>query len=260
MKIVLTIGATDPTSGAGIQMDLKVFHAVGVYGLSIITAVTAQSTKDFSLIYPLPDKIIANQFETLLKDIKPHGAKTGVLYTKKAVKYVVDYVKKFNIKNLVVDPVIISTKGAQLIKKEALKILKEELIPISKAVTANIPEAETLTGIKIEKIDDVYKSAEKLRRMGTEIAIVKGGHFLDAELKVPDVLYDGNNFYTLEGDRIPGEFHGTGCAFSSALVSFLSLGYEPVSAFRASKNFVKKAIENSLKLGHGMNLLMISGG
>lgn len=258
MKIVLTIGATDPTSGAGIQMDLRVFHALGVYGLSIITAVTAQNTMEFSLIYPLPEEIIVSQFETLFKDIKPHGAKTGVLYSKKAVKCVVDYVKKFNIKNLLVDPVIISTTGAKLIEDEALKILKEELIPISKAITANIPEAETLTGIKIKKIDDIYKSAEKLREMGSEIAIVKGGHFLKSKLKVSDILYDGNNFYTVESERIPGEFHGTGCAFSSALVSFISLGYEPVSAFKASKNFVKKAIEKSLKLTHGMNLLIIS--
>lgn len=258
MKIVLTIGATDPTSGAGIQMDLKVFHALGIYGLSIITAVTSQSTKEFSLIYPLPEKVIVTQFETILKDIKPHGAKTGVLYSKKAVKCVVDYVKKFNIKNFVVDPVIISTTGAKLVEDEALKILKEELIPVSKVTTANTVEAETITGIKIKKIDDIYKSAEKLRKMGTEIAIVKGGHFPEAKLKVPDILYDGNNFYTIESERIYGEFHGTGCAFSSAFVSFICSGYEPVEAFKASKNFVKKAIENSLKLGHGINLLMIS--
>ncbi len=257
MKIVLTIGASDPTSGAGIQMDLKVFYALGVYGLSIITAVTAQSTKEFSSIYPLPDRIIINQFETLLRDIKPHGAKTGVLYSKQAVKCVVDYVKKFNIKNLVVDPVIRSTTGGKLIDDDALKILKEALIPISKAVTANLPESETLTGIKIKNIDDMYKSAEKLVKMGTKIAIVKGGHF-NKKLKVPDILYDGNNFYRIEVERISGEFHGTGCAFSSALVSFMCLGYEIVEALKASKDFVKKAIENSLKLGHGINLLMIS--
>ncbi|WP_353683294.1 bifunctional hydroxymethylpyrimidine kinase/phosphomethylpyrimidine kinase [Thermodesulfovibrio sp. 3907-1M] len=254
MKTTLTIGATDPTSGAGIQMDLKVFHSLDIYGLSIITALTAQSTSEFVLTYPVPVEVIEAQFETLLKDIKPYGAKTGVLYSKETIQCVVEKIKKFNIKNLVVDPVIASTLGAKLIEPEALKTLKEELIPLSMAVTANIPEAEALTEIKIENIDDVFNALKKLYKMGTDIAIIKGGHFKE---KAVDVLYDGKDFYKIGDEKYSGEFHGTGCAFSSAFLSFLCLGYEPKEAFNAAKNFIKNAIINALKLGKSMSLLKI---
>lgn len=254
MKVILTIGGSDPTSGAGVQMDLKVFHSLGIYGLSIITAITAQSTKEFSSVFPLPKEIISMQLETLLKDIKPHAAKTGMLYSKEAVQCVVEYIKKFNLKNIVVDPVITATLGAKLIKDDALKILKEELIPLSLAVTANIPEAETLTEVKIKKIDDVYEALKKLYQMGTKFTIIKGGHFKE---KAIDIFYNGKNFSKVEEEKIPGEFHGTGCAFSSAFVSFLCNGYAPLEALKASKDFVEKAIKNSLKLEKGINLLII---
>ncbi|WP_059176342.1 bifunctional hydroxymethylpyrimidine kinase/phosphomethylpyrimidine kinase [Thermodesulfovibrio aggregans] len=254
MKTALTIGASDPTSGAGIQLDLKVFYSLDIYGLSILTAVTAQSTSEFVLTHPVPPEVIEAQFEVLLKDIKPFGAKTGMLYSKEALQCIVEKIKKFNIKNLVIDPVITSTLGAKLIENNALKILKEELIPLSIAVTANIPEAETLTEVKIEKIEDVYRASEKLYQLGSNFAIIKGGHL---EEKAIDILYDGKNFYKIESEKYPGEFHGTGCAFSSAFLSFLCLNYEPKEAFKAAKNFVKNAIINSLKLGKGMRLLKI---
>jgi len=254
MKVALTIGASDPTSGAGIQMDLKVFHALNVYGLTVITAVTAQSTQEFSSVYPLSGETIMKQFEILIKDIKPHAAKTGMLYSKEAVQCVIDSVKKFNLQNLVIDPVINATLGAKLIEDDALKLLKEELVPLSMAITANIPEAEFLTSTKIEKIDDFYKVAQKIYQMGTKTVIIKGGHF---DNTVPDMLYDGKNFYKAEGEKISGQFHGTGCAFSSAFVSFICHGYKPVEALKASKNFVKRSIEKSLKIGHGIKLLII---
>lgn len=254
MKIALTIGASDPTSGAGIQMDLKVFHSLGIYGISVVTAITAQSTMEFSSIFPLKKETINSQFETLLKDLKPHGAKTGMIYSKEAIECVIESIKKFNIKNIVVDPVITSTLGAKLIENNALEILKEKLLPLSTAVTANIPEAELLTKVKIKRIEDIYEASERLYQIGTKFTIIKGGHL---EEKAIDILYDGKEFHKIEGERIPGEFHGTGCAFSSAFVSFLCKGYNPLEAFKASKEFVKKAIENSLKLGHGINLLII---
>lgn len=254
MKVALSIGGSDPTSGAGVQMDLRVFQSLGVYGLTIITAVTAQSTKEFSSVFALPEEIISRQFETLLKDIKPHAAKTGMLYSKEATECVIRYIKKFSLKNIVVDPVITATLGTKLIKDSALKILKEELIPLSFAVTANIPEAEALTQVKIKNTDDIYEAAEKIHQMGTEIAIVKGGHLKE---KAVDLFYDGKTFYKIQTDKIPGQFHGTGCAFSSAFVSFLCHGYKPKEAFKASKNFIEKAIKNSVKLGNGINLLIV---
>ena len=252
MKVALTIGGSDPTSGAGIQMDLKVFHALGVYGTSIITSVTSQSTFEFTSVYPLPEKIIVSQFETLLKDIKPHGAKTGMLYSKYAVECVAEYIKKYKIKNFVIDPVITSTIGKKLLLDEAQQILKTELIPLSRAVTANIPEAEILTEVRIKNIDDMYEATEKLYRMGTKLAIVKGGHFNE---KVPDLLFDGKEFFVVEGEKYSGEFHGTGCAFSSAFLSFLCKEYKPYEALKASKNFVSELLRKALKLGKGMKIL-----
>lgn len=254
MKIALTIGGSDPTSGAGIQMDLKVFHSLGIYGISVVTAITAQSTVEFSSVFPLKKEAINSQFETLLRDLKPQGAKTGMIYSKEAMECIIENIKKFNIKNIVVDPVINSTLGTKLMENDALEILKEKLLPLSTAVTANIPEAELLTKVKIKRIEDVYEASKILYQTGTKFTIIKGGHLEDRAI---DMLYDGKEFYKIEGERIPGEFHGTGCAFSSAFVSFLCKGYNPVEAFRASKEFVKKAIKNSLKLGQGINLLII---
>lgn len=252
MKKILTIGGSDPTAGAGVQIDLKVFNALGCYGISVITSITSQNTYEFSSVYPLPEEVLIEQFETLLKDIKPHGAKTGMLYTEQAVKCVAKYIKKYKIKNLVIDPVITSTTGTKLLLDEALQILKTELIPLSKAITANIPEAEILTGIKIKKLDDMYKSAEALFHMGTKLAIIKGGHFNN---KVPDLLFDGKEFFLVEGEKIEGQFHGTGCAFSSAFVSFLCKGYKPDEALKESKKFVSELIRKSLKIGKGMKIL-----
>ncbi|MEN2986114.1 MAG: bifunctional hydroxymethylpyrimidine kinase/phosphomethylpyrimidine kinase [Thermodesulfovibrionaceae bacterium] len=253
MKKFLTIGGSDPTSGAGIQMDLKVFDALGAYGLCIITAATAQNTEEFISVNPLPENIVTQQFEVILKDIKIDGAKTGLLFSKDIVHCVVKYMKKYEIKNLVVDPIVKSSTGALLIEEDALEILKNELIPISKAVTANVPEAEVLTDVKIKKISDMYKAAEILHRTGTSIAIIKGGHLQD---RAVDILFDGRSFYVYESEKVLGEFHGTGCAFSSAFLFFLAVGYEPKDALKYSKAFVKRAIENSIKLGHGMKILI----
>lgn len=254
MKVALTIGGSDPTSGAGVQMDLKVFQALSVYGVSIITAITAQNTNIVKKIYTLHPELINIQFNTLLKDINPYGAKTGMIYSKEAVECIVKNLKKYKVKNLVIDPVINSSTGTKLIKKDALVKLKEELIPMSKAVTANIPEAEILSGINIDSKDSLIESAKIIHEMGTNIVIIKGGHLAG---KASDFLYDGKTLHIAEGEKFSGHYHGTGCAFSSAFVAFLCLGYEPKEAFFASKNFVKNAIRNALKLGKGMYLLKI---
>lgn len=254
MKVALTIGGSDPTSGAGIQMDLKVFQSLGVYGISVITALTAQNTNIVKKILPLSEELIDIQFSILLRDINPYGAKTGMIYSKEAVECIVRNVKKYKIKNLVVDPVIKSSTGRKLIQKDALLKLKEELIPLSKVVTANIPEAEILADSKITSKESMAESAKIIYKMGTEIVIIKGGH---SEEKATDFLFDGKNIYFVEGEKYPGNYHGTGCAFSSAFVAFLCLGYEPKDALKASKNFVKNSIRNALKLGKGMHLLKI---
>lgn len=254
MKVALTIGGSDPTSGAGIQMDLKVFQALGVYGVSIITSLTAQNTNLVKKIYPLSAEQIEIQFKTLLSDITPYGAKSGMIYTEEAVECIRRNIEKFKIKNFVIDPVIKSSTGTILLKKKALKKLKEELIPLSLAITANIPEAEIISGVKITSIDGMIESAKLIHKMGTRVVIIKGGHL---DNKATDLMYDGNEVHIAEGEKLPGQFHGTGCAFSSAFVAFICLGYVPKEAMNAAKNFVKNAIRNALKLGKGMLLLKI---
>jgi hydroxymethylpyrimidine/phosphomethylpyrimidine kinase len=254
LKVALTIGGSDPTGGAGIQMDLKVFQALGVYGICVITALTAQNSSSFEKIYSLSSEMIDKQFKTLLRDIKPYGAKTGMIYSEEAVECIIRNIKKYKIKNLVIDPVIISSTGKRLIRKNALIKIKEELIPLSKAISANIPEAEVLSGIKISSQENILEAAKIIKKIGTEFVIIKGGHL---EHKASDFLYDGKNLYVAEGEKFSGDYHGTGCAFSSAFLAFLCLGYEPNEALYVSKNFVKNAIRNSLKLGKGMYLLKI---
>jgi len=253
MKVALTIGASDPTSGAGIQMDLKVFHALNIYGLNVITAVTAQSTQEFSSVYPLSGETIMKQFEILIKDIKPHAAKTGMLYSKEAVQCVIDSVKKFNLQNLVIDPVINATLGAKLIEDDAFKLLKEELVPLSTAITANIPEAEFLTSTKIEK-SMIFTKLHKNISNGDKLLLSKEDILI---IMFRICFMTVKIFNKAEGEKISGQFHGTGCAFSSAFVSFICHGYKPVEALKASKNFVKRSIEKSLKIGHGIKLLII---
>ncbi len=254
MKVALTIGGSDPTAGAGVQMDLKVFNSLGVYGISVITALTAQNTTLVKKIYPLSADLIDIQFSSLLKDIVPYGAKTGMLFNRECIECVIKNVKKYRIKNLVIDPVIKSSTGTKLMEKEALLTLKEKLIPLSKAVTANIPEAEILSGIKIDSKESLLEAAKVIHRMGTELVVIKGGHLAE---EASDYLYDGENLHVAQGEKFSGHYHGTGCAFSSAFVSFLCLGYDAKEALWASKNFVKNAIRNALSLGKGMYLLKI---
>lgn len=254
MKVALTIGGSDPTGGAGIQMDLKVFQALGVYGISVTTALTAQNTTVVKKIYPLHPQLIDIQFNTLLRDISPYGVKTGMIYSQEAVECIIKNLKKYKVKNLIIDPVIKSSTGTSLIRKAALVKLKEELIPMSKAVIPNIPEAEILSGITIDSEDSLIEAAKIIHQMGTEAVIIKGGHL---KQNASDFLYDGKSIYITEGMRFSGNYHGTGCAFSSAFVAFLCLGYESKEALNASKNFVKNAIRNALKLGKGMYLLKI---
>ncbi len=254
MKVALTIGGSDPTGGAGIQMDLKVFQALGVYGTAVITALTAQNTKVFKKIHSVSAEMIDYQFRVLLNDIKPYSAKTGMIYSEEALECIVKNIKKYKINNLIIDPVINSSTGRRLIQKKALKKLKEQLIPLSKAITANIPEAEILANMKINTRETILEAAKRIKEMGTEMVIIKGGH---GQQKASDFLYDGKNLFVAEGEKFMGQYHGTGCAFSSAFVAFLCLGYEPEKALHASKNFVKNAIRNALKIGKGMYLLKI---
>ncbi len=263
MKKALTIAGFDPTGGAGVQQDLKVFQHFGVYGLSVLSAITAQNTYEVKYISAVDKKSFEEQLYTLLSDIKPDALKTGMLFSKDIVKVVAKVVRDFELQNLVVDPVTVSSAGTPLIEEGALDIIKIELFPLAKVITPNIYEASVLSGIRIENFDDMKRAAYTLRETGVEIVVITGGHISDIEVeesfkaKSIDLFYDGKDFQYYKGEKITGEYHGTGCAFSAAITALLAKGLTVVLAMERAKYFVTKAIENAHILGKGMKILNI---
>jgi len=254
MKIALTIAGSDPTGGAGFQADLKVFSALGVYGLSVPACLTAQDTRGVKGVFPLPAGFIKEELETLLRDIKPHALKSGMLLTKDSIKAAAEIIRKHRLKNFVLDPVYISSSGKRLIGPGGLSTLKEMLLPLAAVITPNLREAEALTGKRIKNLEDMARAAEAIREMGPKIVIITGGHL---EGDPFDLFWDGKKFHFLKGKRIPGRYHGTGCAYSAALTALLALGNTPLEAAKGAKRFVEKAIKKAVKPGKGMGILGI---
>jgi hydroxymethylpyrimidine/phosphomethylpyrimidine kinase len=253
MNITLSIAGFDPTGGAGIQADLKVFRRFGVHGLSIVTAITAQNTKGLKFVFPLKKDIFRKQFETLISDIKPDATKVGMLYTSEIIEELSYLIKKFKLTNIVVDPLLISTSGNWLIEKRAVKTLKEKLIPLSTVVTPNIYEAMILTGINIKDEHSMEESAKILKNKGPENVIITGG---DLDEKAIDLLYNGKTYH-LSKKKIKGIYHGTGCVFSSALTALLAKGKSVLESMKLAKDFVYKAIKDAEFISNGMGLLKI---
>lgn len=252
MKSALTIAGSDPTSGAGLQADLKVFRTFRVYGLSVASALTAQNTEGVDAVLPIERDFFRRQLDVLLSDIKPDALKTGMLYSSFIVDIVADVVKKYSLKNLIVDPVTVSSSGMSLVEEGTLDMIREKLFPLARIITPNIYEASVFTGMTIDTVNDMEAASRKLKDMGTEIVIITGGHL---ETLALDVYYDGSDFFRLESAKTEGEFHGTGCAFSSALTALLALGHVPLEAARRAKEFINEAIKKAYHLGKGMGLL-----
>jgi hydroxymethylpyrimidine/phosphomethylpyrimidine kinase len=253
MKIALTIAGSDPTGGAGLQADLKVFNAFEVHGLSVVSAITAQNTEGVDSISPVDKDFIEKQLRVLLSDIKPHAIKTGLLYSRWAVEIVAEMYKEYSLSNLVIDPVTVSSSGTSLVDDGTLDAVREKLFPFSKVITPNIYEASVLTGIMIADKNDMEKAARVLKDMGPEVVVITGGHLEEIAL---DLYYDGD-FHDIEGEKIKGEYHGTGCAFSAALTALLALGHIPLESVRRAKEFVNKAIKKAYHPGRGMGLLYV---
>ncbi len=253
-KIALTIAGSDPTGGAGFQADLRTFDKMGIYGLSVPTVLTAQNTEGVDSIHEVPADFISKQLDVLLRDIKPDALKTGMLYNAETVKAVALKIKEYSLNNLVIDPVTVSSTGVQLLEDKGLKELKSELFPLSKVITPNIYEASLLTGMEIRNEKEMKQAAVKLKEQGAEAVIITGGHL---DKKAVDILFDGNEFISLENERLEDEFHGTGCLFSSALTACLALGYDLNEAFIKAKETVWKAMNTSISAGKGMKLLNI---
>jgi hydroxymethylpyrimidine/phosphomethylpyrimidine kinase len=253
MKKALTIAGFDPTGGAGVQADLKVFHAFGIYGLSVVSSLTAQNTEGVRQIMPVPSSFVKKQLTVLLSDLVADATKTGMLYSESAIESVAYIIKKYSLKNIVVDPVLMSSSGKSLVEKNAPIALRKKIFPFCAVITPNIYEASVLSGIDIKTSADMEKAAVRLREYGPETVIITGGHLEDVAM---DVLYDGK-FHYLKSRKIKGEYHGTGCTFSAALTAMLAKGYSVLDSAKEAKKFMNMALKKSFRAGKGMRLFNI---
>ena len=250
MKIVLTIAGSDSGGGAGIQADLKTFSALGVYGMSVLTSITAQNTIGVQGIHDLPPEFVGLQIDSVMQDIGTDAAKTGMLSNVQIIKIVSEKVKKYKVKNLVIDPVMIAKGGDRLLKEDAVESLKQDLVPLANVVTPNLSEAEVLSGLKIKNLSDMKEAARKIFRLGAQNVLIKGGHLSSDE--AIDVLYNGKIFQEFKAKRFETKnTHGTGCTFSSAIAAELAKGKKVEEAVNIAKKYITIAIKNSLNIGHG---------
>ncbi len=251
----LTIAGSDSGGGAGIQADLKTFTALGVYGASVITSVTAQNTEAFLGAHDLPSKFVELQIDAVINDIGIQAVKTGMLSSRAIVLSIVKKIKEHGISKLVVDPVMKSKSGDILLEEEATKVLIDELLELTYLLTPNVPEAEIISGVKIKSIDDMKKAAVKIKSLGPDFVLVKGGHVKSVD-DATDLLYDGGDFHELKASRIDtNNTHGTGCTYSAAICAYLAKGLEPIEAVRKAKSYLTSAIKSSFNLGRGQGPL-----
>jgi hydroxymethylpyrimidine/phosphomethylpyrimidine kinase len=252
MKVALTIAGSDPTGGAGLQADLRVFRAMEVYGISVPSVLTAQDTKGVYNIQEIPTGFFAEQLEALLIDIRPDALKTGMLYSAEIMETISEKVRGYSLQNLVIDPVTVSSTGVLLVQEGALDALKKYLFPLAKVITPNIYEASVLTGMDIRNEKDLKEAMLKLREQGPEAVVITGGHM---EEKAVDMLFDGAEFLSLENEKLEGQYHGTGCVFSSVITACLAKGYDVKEALVKAKEFVLNAMKSATVLGKGMKIL-----
>ena len=245
----MTIAGSDSGGGAGIQADLKTFAALGVYGSSTLTAITAQNTVGVTMVHEIPIDIIVAQIDAVLSDIGADAVKTGMLASSAIVETVAEEMERHQVSRLVVDPVMVAKSGDRLLQEDAVEALRTRLIPLAAVVTPNIPEAEALTGLKIETDEDVRRAAEAIIQLGARAVVVKGGH---REGPATDLFYDGVRFQEFSAPRIDTvNTHGTGCTFASAVAAGLAKGLEVVESVQLAKDYVTEAIRRSFPVGRG---------
>ncbi len=250
MLTALTIAGSDSGGGAGIQADLKTFAAHGVHGVCAVTAVTAQNTHGVSAIHAVPADVVAAQIESVVGDIGVAAVKTGMLVNRETVETVARCLHTLSLPFVVVDPVMVSSSGTRLLEEDAVATLINDLLPIARCVTPNREEAERLSGCPVRSDDDVRRAARRILDLGPDAVVITGGHFDRAT--VVDVLFDGEEFVTLEGPRLQASTtHGTGCTFSSALAALLAQGIALGEAVRRAKDYVSLAIQRGVDIGSG---------
>lgn len=254
MKTALTIAGSDSCGGAGIQADIKTMTCNGIYAMSAITALTAQNTTGVAGISEVTPEFLEQQITAVVTDIKPDAVKTGMIPSSQQIEVIASCIKKYDLKNIVVDPVMVATSGSKLISEDAVETLKKQLFSLAAVVTPNIPEAEILSGMKIESEMDMQAAAEKICFESGCAVLVKGGHSIsDAN----DFLYDGKNGRWFMGKRIENpNTHGTGCTLSSAIAANLAKGDSIVEATCKAKEYLSKSLGAMLNLGKGSGPLM----
>lgn len=247
----LTIAGSDSGGGAGIQADLKTFQELDVYGMSAITAITAQNTLGVHAVHPIPVDIVSKQIDAVAQDIGINALKTGMLFSSEIIEAVAAKIKEHKWEKVVVDPVMIAKGGSPLLQKEAILSIKRQLLPKTYLITPNTPEAEQLSGVIIKNEQDKRTAAKKLLDMGVKYVLIKGGHD-DDQNESNDLLFDGDNFHSFKSPRYKTKnTHGTGCTFSAAITAELAKGSTIYDAVQTGKNFISAAIKEDLHLGLG---------
>ena len=245
----LTIAGSDCSGGAGIQADLKTFTAHKVYGMSVITALTAQNTMGVTDILDIPEEMIKSQLEAVFTDIFPSAVKIGMVSVCQTIRCIAEALEQYQPKYIVIDPVMVSTSGHRLPSEEAITALKETLLPLGNLITPNRPEAEVLCGFPIRSETDVIEACHKISQLTKAAILIKGGH---SEKDANDYLYLNGEVSCFPGERIPTKnTHGTGCTLSSAIAANLAQGYDLHTSISLAKDYITGALKEDLKLGKG---------
>jgi hydroxymethylpyrimidine/phosphomethylpyrimidine kinase len=255
IKIVLTIAGSDSSSGAGIQSDLKTFLNHGLYGLSVVTAVTAQNTLGVQSSFELPQDIIEAQLKSVFDDFDVRAVKTGMLSSEKVVEVVSNYLRNKTHIKMIVDPVLVSKNGFTMLNDKGIDLMRTRLFPLSFLVTPNIPEAEALSGMKINTAEDLEEAARAVFNSGCKNVLIKGGHMPESTGidKGVDVLYNGKKFFLFKSKFVKSyNTHGIGCVFSAAVASKIALGSSLKDSIVEAKAYIVESLKKSQKIGRGI--------
>lgn len=252
IKQVLTIAGSDSGGGAGIQADIKTFQELGVFGTSVVTAVTAQNTCGVHGVYPMPAGAVKEQMDAVGTDFDIAAVKTGMLFDAEIIAETAAGIRSYGWHNIIVDPVMIAKGGATLLQQEALEAMRNLLLPLAAVVTPNIPEAEMLSGMEIRNSADRKKAAEKILALGVKAIVIKGGHAKDPVFAEDYCLQQSGESFLLRSARIDTQqTHGTGCTFSAALAAELAKGQKLEQALLTAKRFIQAALSHPLNIGAG---------
>jgi len=251
---VMSVASTDSGGGAGIMADLKTFTAMKVFGTAVIVSLTAQNSVTVKSIYDLPLKFINDQFDAIMEDMGTDSAKTGMLYSAPIISNVTEKFKQYNIKNIVIDPVMISKTNVRLLKEDAVETMITKLMKIAELITPNIPEAEIISSMKIKNSEDTKIAAKKIYENTGASVLIKGGH--GGSSNSTDILYDGFEYSEFLSKRImTNNTHGTGDTLSASIASYLASGKKLAESIELAKKYIDGAIENSFPMGKGYGAL-----